>query len=324
MRFVIFGAGAVGGVVGVRLQQSGHDVALIARGAHLEAMLSSGLTLETPEGSSTHRLTAAATPAELGLDAADVVLLAVKSQDTVAALGALAEARPGGGPLVLLQNGVENERVALRRCADVYGAVVLIPAAHLAPGTVQAFGLGPLTGKIDVGRFPTGVDATVSAVTDALAASGFASLPNPQIMAAKYAKLIDNLANVPQALCGVGADGLSELIALARAEGESVLGAAGIDFLPREPELQPQRFMWQGIGEIAGRPRAGGSTWQSLMRGRSLESDYLTGEIVLQARLIGHPAPLNTRLLALIDEASRAGRRPGWITAAEIRARAGV
>ena len=51
MRFVIFGAGAIGGVVGARLHQSGHDVALIARGAHYEVIRERGLTLETPAGS---------------------------------------------------------------------------------------------------------------------------------------------------------------------------------------------------------------------------------------------------------------------------------
>ncbi len=323
MRFVIFGTGAIGGVVGARLHQSGHDVALIARGAHHDAIAADGLTLETPADTTTHRIPVARTPAGLGIGDDDVVLLAVKSQDTRHALENLRDARPQGAPVVLLQNGVENERIALRMLSDVYGAVVLVPGAHLEPGVVQAFATGS-TGKIDVGRFPHGVDETVTAVTDALAASRFESLPNPDIMTAKYAKLIDNLANAAQAVCGVGAEGLDDLIEVVRDEGSAVLDAAGINHLPENPENQPQRYLYQGIGEIPGRPPAGGSTWQSLTRGTSLETDYLTGEIVFQARLNGSRAPLNELLLALINQTVREGLKPGWITPAEIRRRAGL
>jgi 2-dehydropantoate 2-reductase len=324
MRFVILGAGAIGGVVGVRLHQSGYEVALIARGAHHDAIAADGLTLETPEGSSTYRLPVARTPAALGITDDDVVLLAVKSQDTKAAMEDLRDARPDGVPVVLLQNAVENERTALRILPDIYGAVVLSPMAHLEPGVVQALMTTPYTGKIDVGRFPHGVDATVTAVTDALAASQFESLPNPEIMAAKYAKLVDNLANAFQAVCGVGAQGLDDLIEVARAEGRTVLDAAGINYLPADPANRPQNFTWQGVGAIPGRPPAGGSTWQSLTRGTPLETDYLTGEIVMQARLSAAAAPLNELILKLIHQTVREGRAPGWITPAEIRARAGI
>jgi 2-dehydropantoate 2-reductase len=323
MRFVIFGAGAIGGVVGARLHQSGHDVALIARGAHHDAIAADGLVLETPVDTTTHRIPVARDPATLGIGPDDIVLLAVKSQDTLGALEALRDARPEGVPVVLLQNGVANERTALRILPEVYGAVVLSPTAHLEPGIVQAFATGT-TGKIDVGRFPSGIDETVTAVTDALSASLFESLPNPDIMSAKYAKLIDNLANAAQAICGVGADGLDALIEVAREEGRAVLDAAQINYVPENPRNQPQRFLWQGIGEIPGRPPAGGSTWQSLTRGASLETDYLTGEIVLQARLIGQPAPLNELLVRLINQTVREGLGPGWITPAEIRQRVGL
>jgi 2-dehydropantoate 2-reductase len=322
MRFVIYGAGAIGGVVGVRLHQHGHQVLLIARGAHHDAIAANGLTLETPEGSSTHRIPVAREPAAAQLTDDDVVLLAVKSQDTYGCLTALRDAKPDGVRVVLLQNGVENERVALRILPDVYGAVVLCPTAHLEPGVVQAF--GSPTGKIDVGRYPGGIDDTVIAVTDALAGSDFGSLPNPDIITAKYAKLIDNLANAAQAVCGVGAPELETLIDAVRHEGETILDAAGINHVPENPENQPQNFVWNGIGEIDGRPRGGGSTWQSVQRGTPLETDWLTGEVVLVARSHGLAAPLNTLLQSLAHETARRGLQTGWITPAEVLARAGV
>jgi 2-dehydropantoate 2-reductase len=323
MRFVILGAGAIGGVVGVRLHQSGYDVALIARGAHHDAIAADGLTLETPVDITTHRIPVATSPVALGITAEDIVLLAVKSQDTKTALEDLRDARPAGVPVVLLQNGVENERTALRILPDVYGAVVLAPMAHLEPGIVQAF-MTPTTGKIDVGRFPSGVDSVVTAVCDALGASHFDSVPNPEIMAAKYAKLVDNLANAFQAICGVGAEGLDTLIEAARVEGRAVLDASAINYLPENPDNQPQRFTWEGVGTIHGRPPAGGSTWQSLTRGTPLETDYLTGEIVMQARLAGVAAPLNELVLSLVHQTVREGLTPGWITPAEIHARSGA
>ena len=93
MRFVVFGAGAIGGVLGARLAEAGFEVALIARGRHLEAIRRDGLTLETPVQRSVFELPAAADPAELGVGRdGDVVLIATKSQDTASALQALSAA----------------------------------------------------------------------------------------------------------------------------------------------------------------------------------------------------------------------------------------
>src|SRR5262249_54290199 len=153
MRFVVYGAGAVGGVVGGRLFARGHEVVLIARGAHLEAIRARGLTIEAQEGSETLRVPAVGGPDELELDDSDVVLLAMKSQDTVAALDALRAATDGEPPIVCVQNGVNNEREALRRFRDVYGVCVMAPTAHLEPGVVQATS-SPIAGLLDIGRYP--------------------------------------------------------------------------------------------------------------------------------------------------------------------------
>src|SRR5690606_21909446 len=91
VRFVVFGAGAIGGVVGARLARSGHSVVLVARGQHAEVMRRNGLTFESPD----ERWTIDAPvvdAASLRLREDDVVLLAVKSQHTDAALDALCAA----------------------------------------------------------------------------------------------------------------------------------------------------------------------------------------------------------------------------------------
>jgi 2-dehydropantoate 2-reductase len=321
MRFVIYGAGAIGGTVGVRLHQSGHEVVLIARGAHHDAIVSRGLTLETPAETTTHRISVFRRPGELRFHNDDVVLVAVKSQGTEAVLTELREACPGGVPVVLLQNGIENERTALRIMPAVYGALVMSPTSHLQPGVVQAYGTDQ-TGKIDVGRYPGGVDEIVDAVTSALARSDFASLPNPDIMTAKRAKLISNLANAVQVVCGLDAPGLEELAEEIRQEGMRVFDAAGLSYTPANAAHDPNITSGFTVGEIEGAPRGGGSSWQSLMRGTPLETDYLTGEIVLQARLISTRAPLNEALLALVHTTVVERRAPGWMTPAEVRAAA--
>lgn len=119
VRWVVYGAGAVGGTVGARLAASGHDVVFIARGRHLEAMQRSGLRIDSPERSVTIEAAVARDPVEARVGVGDVVVLAMKSQHTVAALDELRSAAPSEIPIVCLQNGVNNEREALRRFANV-------------------------------------------------------------------------------------------------------------------------------------------------------------------------------------------------------------
>ncbi len=320
MRFVIIGVGAIGGVVGARLYESGGDVVLVARGAHHDAIAAHGLTLETPEQRITLAIAVAPSPAAVSFAANDVVLLATKSQDTESALDGLCDAAPAATPVVCLQNGVENERIAARRFANVYGAVVMAPTAHLEPGVVQAYGAA-LTGEIDVGRYPSGADERCNEICDALRAARFGSAPRVDIMRFKHAKLITNLGNAVQAICGPDA-GADELLARAGEEGRQVLRAAAIEFTADEvSNLQGRWERWK-VGEIEGRQRTGGSTWQSVVRGAgTVETDYLNGEIVLRGRQVGVPTPVNELLQGLMREMLRDRHAPGWLSPDEVLAR---
>jgi 2-dehydropantoate 2-reductase len=321
MRFVIFGAGAIGGVVGARLHQSGHEVALIARGAHYEAIREHGLTLETPHERAVLEIPVAASPDGLDWSGEDVVLLAVKSQDTIGALGALRETAGVRTPVLCLQNAVENERVALRLFENVYGAVVMSPTAHLEPGIVQAYGTRG-TGVIDLGRYPSGLDALSEEVAGALGASDFSSMARPDIMRFKYAKLLGNLLNAVDALCQPGPSA-GELIELAQKEGEAVLRAAGIEFVADEVNDVVGRWQALEVQPIAGRERAGSSTRQSLARGAgTVETDYLNGEISLIGRLHGRATPLNDALCRLSARAVRERWAPQALDPDEVLAEA--
>ncbi len=220
-------------------------------------------------------------------------------------------------PVVCLQNGVENERVALRLMDEVYAAVVMLPAAHLEAGTIEAYG-AKTTGHIDVGRYPDGVDARCEEICAALAASRLDSHAIPDVMRLKYAKLLLNLTNAVGALF-TASERRRELSALVTAEGRAVLDAAGVSYVAREITDVEARWRRWGVRDIDGRRRAGSSTWQSLARGTgALETDYLNGEIVLQGRLHGVPTPVNARLCELAATAARERRAPGTLSADDV------
>lgn len=316
MRIVIYGAGAVGGVIGGRLHQAGHDVTLIARGDHLRALQRDGLTLASPAGTVTLPVPAVASPAEAAPGGGDVVLLAMKTQHTAAAVAELAQVAPPGVAVACAQNGVENERVALRSFPDVYAISVMLPASHLEPGVVEASS-SPVTGLLDLGRYPAGVDDTATALAAALSGSTFSSQARPDIMRWKYRKLLLNLGNALEAVAG--ADGWSSpLAARLTAEGEAVLAAAGIDVASADEDRERRGDLLR-MRPIEGRRRQGGSSWQSLARGLgTIESDYLNGEIALLGRLHGVPTPVNDLLQRLANRLAAEGRPPGSVAVDDI------
>lgn len=313
MRYIIYGAGAIGGSIGARLFQHGHDVTLIARGAHLDALRQSGLMFRTPTETVTLAIPAAGALSEIDFAADHVVLLTVKSQDTAAALDALRDAA-GDVPVVCAQNGVANERMAARRFSNVYAMLVVLPATHLEPGVVlmQSSGLG---GVLDAGRYPSGVDALIEQVTSDLDASGFGARAVADPMRLKYGKLLQNLGNAVQALCAPG-DAAGDLLRRVREEAIACFAAAGIEHAARDEMLVGREMK---LAPIDGAARSGGSTWQSLARGAgSMETDFLNGEISLLGALHGVPTPANRALQFAAARAVRDGAGPGSVRAEEI------
>ncbi|MGF7234533.1 MAG: ketopantoate reductase family protein [Frankia sp.] len=320
MRYVVVGAGAVGGTIGGRLAEHGFAVTLVARGAHGRVLTERGLTLGTPDGPRTLNLPVVDGPAALTPEPGDVFVLATKTQDSLSALDTLSALPVGGSaapgtpagdviPLVCAQNGVENERLALRRFAHVYGMWVMLPGEHLEPGRVSAWGT-PYSGLLDLGRIPAGIDDTARRIASDLTASRLLSRPRAQIMPWKYAKLLRNLGNAVEALCGPDAPA-DELLARVVAEGTEALRAAGIE-VATDDAWAAACADHVRTGTIDGRTRDGGSSWQSLTRGLgSIETDYLNGEIVLLGRQHGVPTPVNQVLVREANAAARAGLRPG-------------
>jgi 2-dehydropantoate 2-reductase len=316
MRYVVYGAGAVGGVIGAHLHLAGRAVTLVARGDHLAAIRERGLTLDAADGR--HRIDAPATDTAADVAWTDdtVVLLAVKSHQSGAALADLRAHAPADVPVVCATNGIATETTTLRLFARTYAACVMLPATHLEPGVVVA-GCHPTPAILDVGRFPGGTDAVTAAVSGDFRAAGVDSCERPDIMAMKRRKLVMNLGNGVDASFAPG-EAADKLARLAQEEGEQVLAAAGASIVSDEEDRERRGTVLRRRPDLE---RSGGSTWQSLARGTGdSEIDYLAGEIVLQGRLLGIPTPVNEAVVAATRALAYAGGPARSLDAAEVLA----
>ncbi|MFD4637047.1 rhodanese-like domain-containing protein [Lentzea sp. NPDC058436] len=315
-RYVVIGGGAVGATLAAELHEAGRQVVLVARGANLEALRARGLRYVTPRGAATIELPVAGGPDEVELHSDDVLVLATKSQDTEEVVRAWAW-RPVGEstaaselPIVLLQNGLENERVALRRFAAVFGAVVWVPTSHLAAGEVVS-PAEPAAGALWLGAYPSGDHPRLAGIAEDFRASRFHVEVVEDVRPWKAAKLVSNTLNALDALYPPSP--LREAAArITRQEAELVLGVHGLT-----PADVTKAVV---VHDIPGHDRRGGSTWQSLHRGGAPETDYLNGEIVLQARLSGRSAPYNAALAERVQRAAAEGVSPSGLDDADLLA----
>ncbi|NIZ91715.1 ketopantoate reductase family protein [Kineosporiaceae bacterium B12] len=324
MRYVVIGSGAVGGTIGGRLAQHGHEVVLVARGAHADRLREHGLRLLTPTGPVEVSAPVATSPQDLVLTPDDVLVLAVKVQDAAVVLAEWAAAPVGDTtagdvlPVVCAQNGIEGERLAQRWFRRVVGACLYLPASHLEPGVVVSEG-SPVSGAIVLGRYPAGVDELTRTIVADLADSSFASTTHPDVMAVKRGKLLDNTGNALDAICRPG-EGWDELREAARAEGAAVLAAAGLPAVGRAEAFPAFAAMGFRTAPVAGAERPGSSSWQSLRRGGTVETDWLNGEVVRLGREAGVATPVNEALQVLAGSCARRGTGPGAVEVADVRA----
>ncbi len=289
MKFLVVGAGALGGCVAALLHRSGHGVRVTARGDHLRALSRDGLCLRRPQGELRVKFPVAERFVPL---VEEVVLLCVKSQDTARAIAGL----PPETPIVCMQNGVENEIYVHAAGHPTYGALTWIFAAHLEPGVVALHAAG-CPGLFALGAWPAGVGRAAQ-VAQALREAGFDAQARADVMRWKRGKLVSNL---PGALQAAGAPhGPAEIEAIV-AEGEAVLRAAGLDWIPPTELRASSAHIVHA--EIDGAPRPGGSLWQSRQRGRPSEVHYLNGYIVRLGRAHDVPTPLNEDALRALQEA---------------------
>jgi len=338
-RYIVVGAGAIGGTLGGKLAQQGTEVVLVARGEHGRALAESGLRIRTPDEDVTVPVTAATGPDGVRLRTDDVLVVATKTHQAEAALTQWADVPVYDGesvagtagerlPVMMALNGVASERLALRYFRRVFGICVWLPAVHLEPGEVIVRS-SPVHGMFHISRCPheltDGDDAELLArlETDWSSAGIAIQLPT-DVMPWKYRKLLSNIVNAFQALVGKNGD-FAESVAEARREAVGVLDAAGIAYISAEEEGR-LRSSGPKARPVPGQPdELGGSSWQSLARGTgNIETDYLNGEITLIARERGLAAPINAKIASLARIAAATGQRPGDISADELAEALGI
>src|SRR5215217_2035179 len=256
----------------MRIVLVGHGVVLVARGAHRDAIAAGGLTVEWPEGSVTLPVPVVGSPAELTFGPDDVVVVAVKSQDTSGVIESLAAVAPPSTPIVCLQNGVANEVAFLRRFANVHGVTVMAPTWHLEPGVVRAY-THDAAAILDVGRWPGGVDDVTEAVAAAFRSARFESEARPDIPRWKYTKLLLNLTNPIDALCPRDED-FRTLSKLATRRARPCCRPPGSTTSP-PPRTRPAAATSCASSRSTPRPGRGprrGRAWPAACRWRSITS----------------------------------------------------
>ncbi len=325
-RYVVIGAGAVGVTFAAELRHAGREVVLVGRRRQADVITAGQLRYVTPDGVRNIDVPAAASSAEVELDLHDVLVLATKSGDAEAALADWA-ARPVGRaghragdvlPVLTVQNGLDAERSALRRFATVVGAVLWLPSTYLADDEVVA-PAAPAVGALWLGSYPdAAATPAIARIADDLRAARFEVQVVDDLSRWKAAKLLGSSTFVLDALYASGPH-RDRVAALVHAETEAVLAAAGLAIADTATESTAalDRFV---VRRIAGYERPGNSTWQSLARGRPLETDYLNGEVVLLARLYGRRAPINAALQARAARALADGTAPGTLDADDLAA----
>jgi 2-dehydropantoate 2-reductase len=318
-RYIIIGAGAVGVTLAAELQRAGREALLIARGAQLAALRAGTLRYARPDATRSLSLPVAPGPDEVTLAEGDVLVLTTKTPDADPVLADWAwrpvrsadgSSRPAAAvvPVITVQNGLEAERAALRRFATVFGGVLWVAAGYVASGEVAATGW-PAVGIAWLGVYPQGVNPLLATVAADFTAAGFLTHVVPEILPVKAAKLTASATFALAALYRPGAlrDRAAALVA---DEARDVLVASGLRIADLGADTAGQR------NQIAHRPTAGpqytgNSTAQSLTRGAPVETDFLNGEIVLAARLLGRAAPANFALAARVHRALREGTPAG-------------
>jgi 2-dehydropantoate 2-reductase len=321
MRYIIYGAGGIGSIMGGHLFRTGHDVILIGRPGHVNAIKKTGLRLVTPTGTHILKIPAVTSPDQINFRPDDVVFLCMKGQDTETALQNL-KAVVDDIPVFCFQNGVRNEEIAAEYFTRVYGVMVRVGAVYLNDGEVIARRDPP--GWYIIGRYPVGTDELAETAGDALRKAGYFIRTSDDVMPYKWGKL---MANVGNAVGAITSGSWQEMMPVFRAVGKEaaqVVAKAGIKWISQE---QVARDWPEITAPLRGRlnTEAQSSTWQSLARHQGgVETDFLNGEIVRLARKLGLKAPLNEKLVEITREMAANHEPPGKYTIARLCAILGL
>jgi 2-dehydropantoate 2-reductase len=294
MKILIFGSGGVGGYYGARLQQAGHEVAFVARGAHAAAMRSKGLRVRSPLGDAQLQVKVIEAP-----EPAELILVAVKLWDTETAAKAVAKVVNAQTSVLSLQNGVDKDEVlaAAVGAQRVVGGTTHIGTVIAEPGVIAHTGK---LARVSLGELSGGTSDRVERIATAFKEAGAEVKVSEDMRRTTWEKFcfltalsgLTSLTRKPigmirenAATRGLLIDALHEAAQVGRAEGVAL------------PETFEQQTLAQ-FDSLA--PNMMSSMSQDLLRGGRLELPWLSGGVVRRAAKHGIPVPSHRAIQAAL------------------------
>ncbi|HXN74022.1 MAG TPA: 2-dehydropantoate 2-reductase [Candidatus Acidoferrales bacterium] len=300
VRVAVLGAGAVGSYFGGMLARSGVPVTLIGRAAHVEAMRTGGLFLDSVSFQEHIPMGASVEPS--AARDADVVLFCVKTTDTEEAARSLAPHIAKGAIVVSLQNGVDNiERIRAASGIEALPAVVYVAAALPEPGHVKHFGRGELVvGELKGGVPSTSLSDRAERVASLFTAAKVPCRVSPDISVDLWTKFIMNCAGnavtaITQTSYAAAARNLQTREVMSQVIAETVVVARASDVA-----LPQVDFIAMGLKFIESIGSATSSTAQDIARGKRTEIDSLNGYVARRGKELGISTPASFALFALV------------------------
>jgi 2-dehydropantoate 2-reductase len=294
MKILIFGSGGVGGYYGARLQQAGHEVTFVARGAHAAAMRTKGLQIRSAVGDAQLQVRVVEAP-----EPADYAIIAVKLWDTEAAAQAVAKVMTQQMCVVSLQNGVDKDEVLAEAVGEkcVIGGTTHIGAVIAEPGVIAHTGK---LARVTLGELDGGSTERVERLAQAFRGGGVEVRISDDIRRSTWEKFcfltafsgLTSLTRRPigpirenSVTRGMLMDALHEAAEVARAEGASL----------------PATFEEHALSQVDSlAPNMMSSMSQDLLRGSRLELPWLSGAVVRRAAKHGVPVPAHRAIQAAL------------------------
>jgi 2-dehydropantoate 2-reductase len=298
MRIAVVGAGGVGGGFGAALAKAGADVTFIARGAHLAAMKSTGLKVESPRGD-THLVPTQATDDPKSVGPVDVVLFCVKLWDVESAGAAIKPMVGADTAVIPLQNGVDAaERLApILGKPAVMGGVANISATIAQPGVIRQTGT---VMRMVFGELDGATSARAEAFAAMCAKAGIDGVASPAILTdlwMKFILLASNASIMALARLPVGKlrddPDIAPWFTTAYEEVATVGRAAGV-VLPADAVEKTLNFNRNAP------PQLMASMAVDLLRGNRIELPWLSGKVVELGRKLGVPTPTHAFMYAAL------------------------
>jgi 2-dehydropantoate 2-reductase len=298
MRIAVVGAGGVGGGFGAALAKAGADVTFLARGAHLAAMKSVGLKIQSPRGD-THLVPTQATDDPAAIGTVDIVLFCVKLWDVESAGERIKPLVGPGTAVIPLQNGIDaaERLLPILGSGAVMGGVAQISASITAPGVITQVGtfMRMIFGELDGSRSrraedflalcqKAGFDATLSEQILTELWMKFVLLATNASITALARQPIGQLRDDPD-IRPVFIAAYQEVIDVARAKGVTLPS----DALDRVLEFNRHAP-----------PTMRASMALDLERGNRLELPWLGGKVAELGRQLGVPTPTHGVMYAML------------------------